>query len=72
MGSKQKEIKSTEIFNQFKELKGKMQTKALLNDDMELFTNLSTIGELFLSYGCEYAKEGLDRGIEITKEVYNK
>jgi hypothetical protein len=72
MESKQKEIKSTEIFNQFKELKGKMQDKALSKHDMELFKNLSAIGDLFLSYGFEYAKEGLNKGIEITKEIYNK
>ena len=59
-----------EIFNQFKELKSKIQTEALNNNDLSLFTQLSQISDLFLDYGCEKYKEGLDSGIKIVKESY--
>lgn len=69
--TKTNKMKSKEIFNQFKELKSKMQEDALNNNNLALFTELSKLTTIFLNYGNEKRKEGLDKGIEIVKKSYN-
>ena len=62
--------KSKKIFNQFSDLKSKIQKEALKNNDFNLFNQLSEISNLFLDYGCEKYGEALNRGAEIVKEAY--
>ena len=69
--SKPNKMKSQEIFNQFKELKSKMQKDALKNDNLTLFNELSDLTLLMIDLKTEYFKEGLNKGIEIVKKSYN-